>query len=222
VAEQTLNAGLTSVINATSPLWGALVAYLWFGERLTRGRSAGLVLGFAGVVLLVWKQIAAAPVTIPAMSPWHTALAASAALCATLLYGIAVNYAKRNLSGVPPLQVATGSMVGAAFVLMPLAALSWPSTPISAQAWWSVIVMGIACTAVAYVMYYWLLTHAGPAFAISVTFLVPIFGILWGALFLHESVSSTLLGGGVLVLIGTGLATGLLQKGLARRSVGPA
>lgn len=211
-AEQTLAAGLTSVINATTPLWGALIAYAWMGERLTRSRVAGLALGFAGVLLLVWKQVALPPIGVTVATPLHSALAAAAALGATLCYGIAANYAKRALSGVPPLLVATGSMTGAALVLLPLAYFAWPAAQISAPAWWSVITMGIACTGVAYVMYFWLLAHAGPAFAMSVTFLVPIFGILWGALFLGEHLSLALAGGVVLVLAGTGLATGLLQK----------
>ena len=144
--------------------------------------------------------------------------AVAAALGATFLYGIAANYTKRALTGVPPLLVATGSMTGASLALLPIALLSWPSAAVSGRAWGAVITMAIACTAIAYIMYFRLIAKAGPATAMSVTFLIPVFGILWGALFLAEPVSPTLAGGVVLVLAGTALATGLLQKWWPRRA----
>ncbi|HEV3425171.1 MAG TPA: DMT family transporter [Paraburkholderia sp.] len=209
-AELTLSAGVTSVINATTPLWGALVAFLWLKDRLSALRSLGLVVGFVGVLMLVWDQIAtphggnATPLT--------TALAAAAALGATLLYGIAANYAKRYLTGVDALTVATGTMTGATLVLLPLAVIYWPSAPISLHAWGAVIALGVACTGVAYMLFFHLLSVIGPARTITVTFVIPIFGILWGALFLGESVSPGMLEGCVVILIGTALATGVVKR----------
>lgn len=208
-AELTLSAGLTSVINATTPLWGALVAFVWFNDRLSGTRIAGLVIGFAGVLMLVWDQLSA-PLGANGtpVPPLTTALAAGAALGATALYGVAANYTKRYVSGVDALTIATGSMVGASIALLPLAALSWPTGAVSLHAWTAVLALGIACTGIAYVLYFELLASAGPARAMTVTFVIPIFGILWGALFLAESVSLRMIEACVVVLVGTALATG--------------
>jgi drug/metabolite transporter (DMT)-like permease len=209
-AELTLSAGVTSVINASAPLWGALVAFLWLKDRLSALRSVGLVIGFLGVSLLVWDQIAASHGG--SGTAMTTALAAGAGLAATLLYGIAANYTKRYLTGVDALTVAAGTMAGATLVLVPLAAIYWPATPISLHAWGAVIALGVACTGVAYMLYFHLIATVGPARAITVTFIVPIFGILWGALFLGESVSPGMLAGCAVILIGTGLATGVVKR----------
>ncbi|RKP52175.1 DMT family transporter [Trinickia fusca] len=210
-AELTLSAGATSVINATTPLWGALVAYVWLGDRLTALRTLGMALGFAGVVTLVWDQVASAHGAL-APAPATTALAAAAAMGAALLYGIAANYTKRHLTGVDALTIATGSMLGSSLALVPFAIATWPAGHISAYAWGSVLGLGIACTGVAYLIYFHLLNVAGPARAMTVTFVVPVFGILWGAMFLHEQVSLVMLEGCSIVLVGTALATGVIKR----------
>jgi drug/metabolite transporter (DMT)-like permease len=213
-AELTLSAGTTSVINATTPLWGALVAYLWLGERLTLARTIGMALGFAGVVTLVWDQIAV-PQGIgasPVPAAYATVLAAAAALGAALLYGVAANYTKRRLAGVDALTIATGSMIGSSVALLPFALATWPHAPVSVNAWASVLSLGIACTGIAYFIYFHLLNVAGPARAMTVTFVIPVFGILWGVLFLHERVSLVMLEGCAIVLAGTALATGVIKR----------
>jgi drug/metabolite transporter (DMT)-like permease len=209
-AELTLSAGVTSVVNASTPLWGALVAFLWLKDRLSALRSVGLAIGFLGVLMLVWDQI----VTPHGgnATPLSAALAAAAALGATLLYGIAANYTKRHLSGIDPLTLAAGTMSGATLVLLPLAVIYWPAAPVSPHAWASVIALGVACTGVAYMLYFSLITVAGPARAMTVTFVIPIFGILWGALFLGESVSPGMLEGCVVILVGTALASGAIKR----------
>jgi drug/metabolite transporter (DMT)-like permease len=209
-AELTLSAGVTSVINAATPLFGALVAWLWLKDRLTALRTVGLAVGFAGVLMLVWDQIAA-----PAGSsatPSTTALAAAAALGATLLYGIAASYTKRHLTGVDALTVATGTMLGATIVLLPLALAQWPAAPVSAQTWAAVFGLGVGCTGIAYMLFFHLIAVAGPARAITVTFVIPVFGILWGALFLGERVSIGMLEGCAVILAGTALATGVIRR----------
>lgn len=213
-AEVTLSAGVTSVINATTPLWGALVAFLWLKDRLGALRSIGMALGFAGVLMLVWDQIATphAGPAASAASPFATALAAAAALGATLLYGIAANYTKKYLAGVDALTVATGTMTGATVLLLPPAIASWPSAPIPLDAWGAVIALGVACTGIAYIMYFHLIATAGPARAMTVTFVIPVFGILWGALFLDEHVSAGMLAGCGVILAGTALATGAIRR----------
>ncbi|MBB5401453.1 DMT family transporter [Paraburkholderia youngii] len=209
-AELTLSAGVTSVINACAPLWGALVGFLWLRDRLSALRTLGLVVGFLGVLMLVWDQIAAPDGS--AASPLTVALAAGAALGATLLYGIAANYTKRHLTGVDALSVATGTMIGATIVLLPLAVIYWPAAPISLRAWGAVIALGVACTGIAYMLFFHLIAVAGPTRAITVTFVIPIFGILWGALFLGETVSPGMLEGCAVILVGTALATGVIKR----------
>jgi drug/metabolite transporter (DMT)-like permease len=204
-AELTLSAGVTSVINATTPLWAALVAFLWIGDRLSATRVAGLFIGFAGVMILVWKDLSG----LRTLS--EGALAPLAVLAATLLYGISANFTKKYLVGVDSLAIATGSMIGAAIVLLPFAFAYWPATPVSSLAWGSVIALGIACTGIAYIVYFHLISTAGPARAVSVTFLVPIFGILWGVLFLDEALTPTMLAGCAVVIVGTMLASGVLK-----------
>ncbi|MBR8314893.1 DMT family transporter [Burkholderia dolosa] len=208
-AELTLSAGVTSVINATTPLWGALVAYLWLKDKLSLPRALGLVIGFAGVLTLVWDQVANAGGDTGAGA---TALAAAAALGATLLYGIAANYTKRKLGGVDPLINATGSMIGSTVLLLPFALATWPAAPVGAHAWGAVLALGVACTSVAYFIFFYLIAHVGPARAITVTFVIPVFGLLWGALFLDERVSVVMLEGCAIVLVGTALATGVIKR----------
>jgi drug/metabolite transporter (DMT)-like permease len=215
-AELTLSAGVTSVINATTPLFGALIAFLWLKDRLTTLRSVGMAIGFAGVLILVWNQIAtpsAGRADAAASLPVQGLLAAAAALAAAALYGVAGNFTKKYLTGVDSLTIATGSMLGATLVLAPIAFATWPAAPVSATAWQAVLALGIGCTGIAYLMFFHLMVVAGPARAMTVTFVIPIFGILWGALFLHEPVSATMIAGCAVVLIGTALATGIV-KGL--------
>jgi drug/metabolite transporter (DMT)-like permease len=163
-AELTLSAGVTSVINATTPLWGAVVAFLWLKDRLSGLRVAGLAVGFAGVLALVWNQIATQGT---GETPAATMLAAAAALGATLLYGVAASFTKRHLTGVDSLTVAAGTMSAATVVLLPFAVLWWPVTAVSLQAWGSVVTLGVACTGIAYMLFFHLIAVAGPARAIT-------------------------------------------------------
>ncbi|WP_206952707.1 DMT family transporter [Trinickia acidisoli] len=217
-AELTLSAGTTSVINATTPLWGALVAFVWLRDRLTPLRTLGMLIGFSGVVSLVWGQIAA-PHGALAPSASTMTLAALAATCAALLYGIAANYTKRYLAGVDSLTIATGSMIGGSLALIPFAIATWPHGAISMHAWGAVLSLGVACTGIAYLIFFHLINAAGPARAITVTFVIPVFGILWGALFLNEQVSASMVEGCAIVLVGTALATGVIKRipGLRQR-----
>ena len=202
-ASLSVTAGLASILNATSPLWGGLVAHLWLKDRLTPSRTAGLVVGFGGVAFLVWGRAS--------FRPGGAGLAVVAALLATLSYGVAASYTKRRLSGVNPLAVAAGSQAAAAVLLLPLAALVWPAGQVSGRAWLSVVLLGTLCTAAAYVLYFRLIAAVGPARAIAVTFLIPPFAILWGALFLGEAVTARMLAGAAIVVAGTVLATGMVS-----------
>lgn len=209
-AELTLSAGVTSVINATTPLFGAVVAYLWLKDRLSGLRIAGLVIGFAGVLALVWDQIATH--AGDGASTAATVLAAAAALCAAALYGVAASYTKRHLTGVDPLTVAAGTMTAATVVLAPFALATWPHAAVSLHAWGAALCLGVACTGVAYLLFFRLIAAIGPARTITVTFVIPIFGILWGALFLREHVSVGMIEACAAILVGTSFATGFVKR----------
>ncbi|WP_321909085.1 MULTISPECIES: DMT family transporter [unclassified Paraburkholderia] len=209
-AELTLSAGVTSVINATTPLWGAVVAYVWLKDRLSGLRVVGLAIGFAGVLALVWDQVVTH--AGDGASSTSAVLAALAALVAAALYGVAASYTKRHLTGADPLTVAAGTMTGATLVLAPIALVTWPAAPVSLHAWGAVLGLGVACTGVAYLLFFRLIAAVGPARAITVTFVIPIFGILWGALFLGERVSMGMVEACAAILVGTALATGFVKR----------
>lgn len=212
-ATLSVTAGLASILNATSPLWGGLVAHVWLRERLTRSRVAGLLVGLAGVAVLVWGRAS--------FRAGGTGLAVAAALAATLSYGVAASYTRRRLAGVDPLAVAAGSQLAAALVLAAPALLLWPAQPVSPRAWASVAALGVVCTAVAYVLYFRLIAHVGAGRAIAVTFLIPPFAVAWGALLLGEAITARMLAGAGVVLVGTALATGLVELPAPRRAARP-
>lgn len=201
-AAQSLGAGFLSVANAVTPVWGAVIGWLWLRDRLPAFRTAGLMIAFSGIVVLVWNKLD--------FQQGGTGPAVLAAIAAPLCYGIAANWTKRYLTGVDALANATGSMLGAAAVLLPLAILSWPAEPVSWQAWSATILLAVLCTGIAYVSFFRLIASIGPTAAVSVTFLVPIFGVFWGATLLGESVSRNMLLGAAVILAGTALSLGLV------------
>jgi len=200
-ATLTLSAGYSALLNATTPLWAALVAYAWLGDAPTRRQLAGLAIGFGGVLVLVTGR--------GAIAPGGGLLAVLAALAATLSYGVAAGHARRYMTGTPAIALAAGSQIAATAVLAVPAALSWPERMPDAGAWLAVLALGAACTGVAYVLYFRLLTRAGAPTATAVTFLVPVFAVLWGGLFLGERPTPTMLAGGAVIFAGTALATGV-------------
>lgn len=199
--------GLTSILNATVPLFGALVAWIWLGERIAQIRWAGLLLGFIGVALLAARTPNA--VGLPGDG---TGWAIAACLSASMCYAIAANFAKRYLVGVPPLASATGSLIGAALCLAIPAALTWPAQMPGLRAWSAVAAMAILCTGVAYILYFKLIANAGPAQAVAVTFVAPAFAVMYGVLFLNEHVTPWMIGCGLVIVSGTMLSTGLIGK----------
>lgn len=204
-AALSITAGLASIVNATTPLWTAVVAYLWLRQGLTPVRVLGLVIGFAGVAFLAWDKASFKP------GADHAGLwAVLACLTATACYGLAANATKRFLNGVSPLAVATGSQLAATLLLALPAAWLWPATLPGATAWASAMALAVLCTALAYIMYFRLMSRVGATNAVSVTFLIPLFAILWGALFLGEAVTAQMAVGGAIVLVGIALALGLV------------
>jgi drug/metabolite transporter (DMT)-like permease len=206
-ASLAITAGLSSIFNATTPLWGALIAWTWLGDRPDRSRVTGLAIGFAGVLWLAWDK-ASLKAGDHGVSP---ALAIVACLAATLLYGWSASFTKRRLTGVPPMATAAGSQLSAAIVLLVPAVIWWPATAPGAAAWGAAAALSLLCTGIAYVLYFRLIAHLGPANAISVTFLIPVFAVVWGGLFLHESLTPAMAVGCAVVLLGTSLATGFVK-----------
>ena len=188
-----LSAGLMAVLNATAPMWGALFAVLLLGERLTGRRAAGLALGVAGVAVL----------SRPDAGTTQAFLAIAACLAASFLYGLAGVYMKRWAGDVPARGMAVGTQVAAGLLMLPLIPFSPPPAELTALVAASVLALGLLCGAVAYLLYFRLIVDIGPAGALTVTYLIPLFGVLWGTLFLGEALSITMLAGGMLVVLGT-------------------
>jgi drug/metabolite transporter (DMT)-like permease len=212
LAAQALGAGLLAIFNATAPLWTAVIASLWLKDRLPALRWLGLVIGLAGVLGLVAGKASLASGE-HGISP---ALGIVACLAATVLYGFAANFTRRTLREVPPMAVAAGSQIGAALFLAGPAALAWPAAPPGGTAWAAAAALALACTGLAYVLYFRLIARAGAANAMTVTLLVPGFAMLWGAMLLGEAVTPAMLAGAAVVLLGTALSTGLIGGGRGR------
>jgi drug/metabolite transporter (DMT)-like permease len=140
-----------------------------------------------------------------------TLLAMGACLLATLCYGLAASFTKRHLSGVHPMATAAGSQIGASLALAVPTIWFWPTPAVSPTAWWAVLALGLLCTAVAYVLFFRIIETAGPAKALTVTFLVPVFALFYGVLFLSETITGWTLLCGAVILLGTGLSTGLIR-----------
>lgn len=207
VAALVLGSGLMAVFNATTPIWGALVARVWLGERLAPSRALGLAVGVGGVLGLVWGQADFKPGD-HGISP---ALAMVACVVASFLYGVAAILTRRWLDGVPPMAAAAGSQCSAALTTVLPAAIAWPAINPPPGAWWAAVTLALACTGLAYVLYFRLIAHAGATNAMSVTFLIPGFAMLWGWLFLDEQPGPATLAWCAVILLGTALATGTLH-----------
>jgi drug/metabolite transporter (DMT)-like permease len=192
-ATLSLPASLASLIMATTPLFTAIVSAVWLRQRLSRGVVAGLVLGFGAVVFL----LGGSPIDIGPAS----ILAVIAGLGAALSYAFAGTFVRRRLSGVAPLDLATGQLVAAALILLPISLASGiPAVPSPAAAG-SLVTMGIVSTAIAWPVYFRIAGRTTATAASSSTFVVPMFGIFWGGLVLGEHVGPELLAGFGLVLV---------------------
>lgn len=204
-----ITTGLSAILNAAVPLCGALIAWLWLKDRPAPSRVLGLVIGFTGVALLAWNKASFKPDASGVAPGW----AVLACLLATLCYGWAASATKRYLGGLHSLVTATGSQIGAVLVLALPGALYWPAHTPSARAWLSLLALGVLCTGIAYVLYFRLIEHAGPARTLAVTFVVPVFAAFYGVLFLDETVTTWMLVCGAVIVSGTALSTGLLRIG---------
>jgi drug/metabolite transporter (DMT)-like permease len=213
-AEQTISASNAAILNATSPFFGAVIAAVWLREPLGARKVGGMTLGLAGVVLLIGWQTA--PMSGAAI------VASLACLGAALCYGVGSVYAKARMTGTPSFAIALYSQLAAAIVLAPALPFVPPPLSLSPLVAANVLALALASTAIAYLLYFRLIADVGPARALTVTFLIPLFGVLWGTLFLHEAVAASMLSGCALILAGTWLtvrdARRRPERALDRRS----
>lgn len=203
-SQLNLTASLAAILNSTTPLFAAVVAAAWIGEALTVSKAVGLLLGVVGVVVLVGLD----PVPLSGI----VLLSVGASLLAALCYALGGVYAKRAFLGVSPLSMGIGQQAGAAAILLPPAIAAVPGEAPSLAVVLSVLGLALLSTAVAYLLYFRLITSVGPTKTLTVTFLVPVFGVLFGVLLLEEPV-----GIGTFVGMGTILSSVALVTGVRFR-----
>jgi drug/metabolite transporter (DMT)-like permease len=200
-----ITAGFAAVINSTAPLFAAVLAWIWLRDRPTPGAVLGLLVGIGGVAVLVGGISEAGP---------GAGLAVLACLGASLSYGLSAAFVKRKLSGISAWVSTIGSFGLAGLILSPFTVALWPDTPPSGGAWLAVISLALACTSLPNIFYFRMVLRVGPARAMTVAFLIPVFGMLWGVIFLDETVTMRMLAGCAVILLGTSLVTGLVGRRL--------
>lgn len=173
-----LNASLASIINATTPLFTAVVATVWIKESFGLKKISGVLVGISGVIILMgWN-----PLPLTTETVWAT----MQALLAALSYGLAAVYARTRFKGVAPLHTSVGQLVGSSVLLVPAAWALAPATFPSSTVIIAVLGLALLCTALAYLIYFRLISSAGATQAAAVTFLIPFFSLLWGVTLLGE------------------------------------
>ncbi len=200
-AQRQIPSGLASILNATTPIWGVIVAHLFtHDERMTPARVAGVLLGFAGVAVMIGTDLLG--------EIGGNVLPELACLVATFCYGVASVYGRRfRRMGIPPVAVTTGQLTASAIMLLPVVLLfepPWTAPPPAPEAWAALIALALVSTSLAYVLYFQLLASAGATNSLLVTFLIPITAILLGSLVLGEVLEPRHFAG--MALIGAGLA----------------
>jgi drug/metabolite transporter (DMT)-like permease len=187
-----LTASLAAVLNSTTPLFTALASRWFLHEPLHAKKWIGIALGIVGVFVLVgWSPV---PLSM------QTVFSALLSVLAAFSYGCGGVYAKKTFTGVPPLSLSIGQQLGAAFVLIPFTVFHIPTKPVSSVVVYSILGLAVFCTAIAYLFYFYLLANVGPTKTLSVTFLVPVFGVIWGMIFLHEKITIGMIGGLAMIL----------------------
>jgi drug/metabolite transporter (DMT)-like permease len=202
-AVKSIDASTAAILNATSPIFSAIVASIWIRERLTAEKVAGILLSMAGIAVLVgWT---------PKPMGTDELLACSMSLSACACYGFSAVFAKVRLKDAPSAALSAGSCLAAAGIMAPFTPWKVLAAPIPPSAWLAVLALGVLCTGYAFILYYRLIGDLGPVKALMVTLLIPAFGILWGVIFLGEPVTPGRVSGCAIILAGCALALGLLR-----------
>jgi drug/metabolite transporter (DMT)-like permease len=199
-----ITAGLVAVLNATAPLFAALIAHFFLKERLGRRSAWGLVIGFGGVAVLMWGSVS--------FKSGNGLLAVLAVLGTSMLWGVGANYTRKRLSGANPMVITVGSLLAASLFLAPFAWAGWPSQNPSPRAWAEMAFLGVGSSGMGFLMYFRLLHRIGPVRAMSVTFLNPVVAIAAGVWYLGEGVTLQMISGGAVVLLGTALSLGMIGR----------
>jgi len=207
---QFLNVSTLAILNSTSPIWGAVIGAVIAKKMLTKSVSLGLLLGIIGVAILVgWEGIIMGKSAILPMI---------SALIAAFSYGIATNYAK-NAPKVGSYDNAHGSMWASVIIILPLVPFFPVRESLTFDIFTAVILLGVFCTGLAYLLYFRLIADVGASSALTVTFLIPVFGILWGHIFLDEVIGLNTLIGSILVIIGTMFVTGFTPRKIFKKRI---
>ncbi|MCG9581190.1 DMT family transporter [Vibrio tubiashii] len=207
-AAQTLNASTLSVLNSTAVIWGAVIGIFWHKTVVTPKASLGMLIGVVGVVTLV--GVDAINIGLDSVYP------ILASIMATFSYGIATNYTK-TAPKIAAFDNAHGNMWAAVLIILPLLPLLPMRGDPSQDEMLAVFTLGVVCTGAAYLLYFRLVADEGAASALSVTFLIPVFGILWGTLILDEPIGWNTIVGTTLVLSGTMMVTGFSPRQMFQR-----
>ena len=190
-------AGIGAITNAMAVPFTTMVAFLFFGEQISARRAWGLLVGFIGVVVLASGR------TGGGETVWPAALAGA---LASLCYGFGGNLLKRYLKGIPASAVASATSICASVLVAPLALVTWPHHSIPVVSWISAALLGVVCTGVAYVLYYRLIHRIGAPRAATVTYIIPLFGVMWGWSLLGEPLTPSMALAGALILSGVALS----------------
>ncbi|MDZ7852149.1 MAG: DMT family transporter [Halomonas sp.] len=213
LATTRLEAGFTSLINATTPIFTALLGALFFATPIQRQQYLGLAMALFGVYVLSADRLDFAL----GGDGWFIL----AVLGATFCYGVAGNYSKTRLAHLPVRVLAAGSTSMSALILLVPGLLLWPAEPISGLAWANGLALAVLSTTVAFLLYFGLIASAGATATSTVTFLVPVSALVWGYLLLGERLSLQILAGMAITLVGTAIATRMLRlKRAASRADG--
>ena len=194
-------------MNATVPLFGAAIAWIWLGDKLNFSRTLGLLVGFFGIALLVYKKSSFHSDAGQVATGWAILACLGACLC----YGIAASLTRKFMAGMPSLAAAAGSQTGAALAMAPFIIGFWPDHAVSTHAWLALLALGVMCSGIAYILFFRLIERIGPTKTLSVTFAIPVFAVLYGVLLLGEEVTGWMLGCGLIIVAGTALSTGLVS-----------
>lgn len=208
-ASLSLSGGTVSILNAMTPVFTALIAHFWLNSTLNRLQSLGLLISITGLVFLMWDKVTWT------IDSWLPALAG---IMATLFYGLATNFAKKHLQNISPMTSSAGSLLFSALFLLVVLQFYLPDfQEVTPTEWLYAILLGVLCTAIAFIIYFKLVQSIGPSKTASVTFLIPIFAFIWGYILLNEVVTPRMWVATAIILFGMSLATGIISTELFKR-----